>query len=420
MIEQWLDNFRFFLENHGTSVRFAAVLESTMVVSLIFLLALFADYLTKKIIIQTIRVLVKKTANTWDDIFLQRRVFNRLAHIAPALVVNFTIKYLVDEPGVISVIKTITEIYMILIGVLVIDAVINALHEIYRQQPVSKGRSIKGYVQIVKILIYFVAVIFIIADLTGKTPTALLAGLGAVAAIVMLVFKDTILGFVASIQLSANNMVKIGDWIEVPKYQADGTVIDISLHTVKVQNWDKTIVTVPTYSLVSDSFTNWIGMEESGGRRIKRSISIDMHTVRFLDEEMFNRLCKIDLLKDYLNSMKEEVDRFNAETGADISHPVNGRRLTNLGTFRMYLRNYLKNDPKIRTDMTFLVRHLQPTERGLPMEIYVFTRDQKWADYEAVQADIFDHVLAVVPEFGLKVFQNPTGEDFRYLSRSGT
>jgi len=362
MIDKWLENFRSILERAGMSDSSVNLLETSLVVILIFALAILADYLTKKIIVQTIKVLVKRTANTWDDIFLKRRVFNRLAHIAPAIVVNFTIRYLVDEVAVIEVIKSITEVYMILIGVLVIDSVINALHEIYMQLPVSKGRSIKGYIQVVKIIVYFIAIIYIIAILTGKTPTKLLAGLGAIAAILMLVFKDTILGLVASIQLSSNQMVKIGDWIEVPKYKADGTVIDISLHTVKVQNWDKTIVTVPTYSLVSESFTNWIGMEESGGRRIKRSINIDMQSVRFLDDDLYSRLSKIDLLKEYLGQMTVEIDTFNRETGADTSDPVNGKRMTNLGTFRIYLMNYLKANPNIRTDMTFLVRHLQPTD----------------------------------------------------------
>jgi len=416
MIDNWLLQFRHFLEHAGMSGRSIQFIESTLVVIFILALAIVADILTKKFIVSTIRVIVKKSKNTWDDIFLQRKVFNRLAHIAPALVVNFTIKYLFEGEKIISIIKTTTEIYMILIGTLVLDALINAFHEIYQRLPVSAGRNIKGYVQVVKIIIYLVAILFIIASISGETPYALLTGLGAIAAILMLVFKDTILGFVASMQLSANNMVKIGDWIEVPKFNADGTVIDISLHTVKVQNWDKTIVTIPTYSMVSDSFTNWIGMEESGGRRIKRSINIDMKSVRFLDEEMFNRLRKIRLITDYLNQMKEETDSFNAEHGLDSEMLANGRRLTNLGTFRIYLMEYLKSNPDIHTDMTFLVRHLQPNEKGIPIEVYVFSKKQAWADYEAIQADIFDHVLAVIPEFGLRVFQNPTGDDFRSLS----
>ena len=237
------------------------------------------------------------------------------------------------------------------------------------------------------------------------------------AAVLMLVFKDTILGFVASIQLSANKMVKPGDWIEMPSHNADGTVEDISLNTVKVRNWDKTIATVPTYALVSESFRNWKGMEESGGRRIKRSINIDMNSVRFVDEDMVKKFRNISLLKEYIENKEIEIIQYNKEKQIDDSVLVNGRRMTNLGTFRKYVEEYLHNHPKIHNEMTFLVRHLQPTERGLPIEIYVFSNDQAWANYEAIQADIFDHILAVIPEFGLKVFQNPSGSDFLNIAR---
>jgi miniconductance mechanosensitive channel len=235
------------------------------------------------------------------------------------------------------------------------------------------------------------------------------------AAVLILVFKDTILGFVASIQLSANKMVNIGDWISMPDYNADGDVIDISLNTVKVQNWDKTIATIPTYALVSDSFNNWKGMEESGGRRIKRSLNIDMKSVGFLDSEQVEKFRKYHLLKDYITTKEKEITDYNKANKLDEDTVTNGRKMTNLGTFRVYLENYLHKHPKINQDMTFLVRHLQPSEMGIPMEIYVFSNDQAWANYEAIQADIFDHVLAVLPEFGLKVFQNPTGDDFNKL-----
>jgi miniconductance mechanosensitive channel len=236
------------------------------------------------------------------------------------------------------------------------------------------------------------------------------------AAVLILVFRDTILGFVASIQLSANNMVKPGDWIEMPSHNADGTVLDISLNTVKVQNWDKTIATVPTYALVSESFRNWKGMEESGGRRIKRSINIDMNSVCFVDDKMAERFKKIQVLKDYVVNREEEIKKYNEENKIDGSVVVNGRRMTNLGTFRKYVEEYLLQHPKIHNDMTFLVRQLQPDERGLPIEIYVFSNDQAWANYEAIQADIFDHILAVIPQFDLRVFQSPSGRDFQNLA----
>ena len=240
-----------------------------------------------------------------------------------------------------------------------------------------------------------------------------------VTAVLLLIFKDAILGFVAGIQLSANNMIHIGDWIDMPKYGADGDVIDITLTTVKVQNWDKTISTIPAYSLISDSFKNWRGMSESGGRRIKRSINIDMNTICFCDEQMIEKYRHIQYIADYIDAKKREIDEHNIAANVDDSELVNGRRMTNIGTFRAYVIAYLKNHPKINRDMTFLVRQLQPNENGLPIEIYVFSSDKVWANYEAIQADIFDHILAAVPNFGLRVFQNPTGSDFnRLLSMS--
>jgi miniconductance mechanosensitive channel len=306
---------------------------------------------------------------------------------------------------------------MVLVIVMVIDAVINAFHEIYHRLPISKGRNIKGFIQVLKIIFYFVAIIFIISIFSGSPPKALMASLGALAAVFMFVFKDTILGFVASIQLSANKMVNVGDWISMPEYNADGDVIDINLTSVKVQNWDKTIASVPTYALVSQSFNNWKGMEESGGRRIKRSINIDMNSVGFLDETQKEKLRKFHLLHDYITQKEKEISEYNKSLKLDDSIVTNGRRMTNLGTFRAYLGNYLRSHPMVHQDMTFLVRHLQPTEKGIPLEIYVFSKDQAWANYEAIQADIFDHVLAIIPEFGLRVFQNPTGSDFQSLSR---
>ena len=305
---------------------------------------------------------------------------------------------------------------MILVVLMVIDSVLNALHEIYLKLPISQERNIKGYVQVVKIIFYFIAILLIISILANKTPTALMAGVGAMAAVLMLVFKDTILGFVASIQLSANQMVNVGDWISMPKYNADGDVIDISLNTVKVQNWDKTIATIPTYALVSESFNNWKGMEESGGRRIKRSINIDMNSVCFLDDAQIEKLEKFHLLKDYINTKQKEITEYNKSLNLGEGTVTNGRKMTNLGTFRKYLEEYLLHHPMISNEMTFLVRHLQPTDKGLPVEIYVFSKDQAWANYEAIQADIFDHTLAILPEFDLHVFQNPTGSDFLKLA----
>jgi miniconductance mechanosensitive channel len=349
-------------------------------------------------------------------VFVKQKVFNRLAHLAPAIIIYYSLQHIFEADALINFLGNFTQAIMVLLVLLVIDALINALHEIYHKLPVSQGRNIKGYVQVVKIFFYGMAIILIISILANKAPGKLLAGLGAVAAILLLVFKDTILGFVASIQLSANKMVNVGDWITMPKYNADGDVIDISLNTVKVQNWDKTIATIPTYALVSESFNNWKGMEESGGRRIKRSINIDMTSVRFLDAEQIEKLRKFHLLKDYISKKEKEIKEFNESLGMEEGTVTNGRKMTNLGTFRKYLEKYLRQHPMIHNDMTFLVRHLQPTDKGIPLEIYVFSKDQAWANYEAIQADIFDHVLAILPEFGLRVFQNPTGSDFQKLA----
>lgn len=385
---------------------------------LIVLIAVITDFISRKILVRIITRIIERSKSVRDDIFLKRKVFNRLSHIVPALIIWLTTEFVFAAyPDLAKLVMLATKIYLIIVVLLVVDGFVDSLHEIYRTLPISKNRPIKGYVQVVKILLYFVAVILVLSALLGKAPTKLLAGLGALAAVLILVFKDTILGLVASVQLSANKMVTPGDWVEMPKYGADGTVQEISLNTVKVQNWDKTISTIPTYALVSESFTNWRGMEDSGGRRIKRSINIDMNSVRFCDGEMIEKFRKIRFLNKYIDEKLEEINKYNKENGIDDSVLVNGRRMTNFGTFRRYVEEYLKHHPKIHQEMTFLVRHLQPTEKGIPLEIYVFSNDQAWARYEAIQADIFDHILAVIPEFGLKVFQNPSGRDFQKILR---
>jgi len=345
-------------------------------------------------------------------------VFNRLSHIAPAIVIYYTVTIAFYEyPDFINALQKATYIYLSMAIVLVIDSFINAMHTIYTTLPISENRPIKGYLQVGKILIYFAAILMIISIIFNVAMGKLFTGLGAIAAILLLIFKDTILGFVASIQMAAYNMVKPGDWIEMPSRNADGTVIDISLNTVKVQNFDKTIITIPTYAMVSESFQNWRGMEESGGRRIKRSLKIDMKSVRFCTPEMLEKFKKIHLLKDYIEQKEKELVEYNTKYNIDNSIVVNGRRLTNLGTFRKYVEAYLKNHPKIHNEMTFLVRHLEPDDKGIPIQIYVFSNDQRWANYESIQADIFDHLLAVIPEFGLQVFQSPSGDDFSKLTR---
>ena len=417
-LTQWVDKLDQLLLRTGMSEGLETPIRTVIVAVIILFLAILADFITRRVIVTGIRKVVSRSKTQIDDILVKRKVLHKIAHIVPGLLIYFTAGFVFANYAVLGdIIGRLALIYIIIVLLLAIDSFINALHEIYLTTPVSKGRPIKGYVQVVKIIIYFIAIILIISSLMKESPNKLLTGLGAMAAVLMFVFKDTILGFVASIQLSANKMVVPGDWISMPSHNADGTVLDISLNTVKVQNWDKTIATVPTYALVSESFQNWKGMEESGGRRIKRSINIDMNSVRFVDDELADRFKKIQFLKDYVVSREAEIIKYNEEHKIDGSILVNGRRMTNLGTFRKYIEEYLHRHPKIHNDMTFLVRQLQPDERGLPIEIYVFSNDQAWANYEAIQADIFDHILAVIPEFELRVFQSPSGRDFQNLAK---
>lgn len=381
----------------------------------ILLVAIIVHWITKKITIKVIHRLVENTKTDWDDYLLKHKVFQSMSHLASALVFYYSTNFS-EILEVTSFLGTLTNIYFVIIFVKVISGALKAANDIYLTTPYSASRSIKGYIQLVMIMVYFIAIIFIIAFVFKKSPLVLLTGLTAFAAVLLLVFKDTILGLVASIQLSANNMLKPGDWIEVPKHNANGSVIDISLTTVKVQNGDKTISTIPTYSLVADSFLNWSGMEESDGRRIKRSINIDMKSVRFCDAEMLDKFKKFRLISNYVVEKQKEISEYNKNLGIENDLIPNGRKQTNLGIFRKYLEEYLKNNPKINQDMSLLVRHLQPGEAGLPIEIYVFSKVKELKEYESIQADIFDHVLAIIPEFELRVFQAPSGNDIIDLS----
>ncbi len=411
-----LELLQDWLSSHGLSEEmtfYSARLAGAVVV---LILSFFADYVAKRYIVSTLSFLVSRSKNKWDDAVVRAGGLNRLAHLAPALVIYVLVPMaLKDFDLAIILVKNAALIYMIIIVVLALVSLFNAAEEIYKRFPVSREIPIKGFIQVLKLAIYFLAIVLVVSILMNKTPLYLLSGVGALTAIMMLVFRDSILGFVAGIQLAANRMVAVGDWIEMPKYGADGEVLEVALTTVKVQNWDKTITTIPTYSLISESFKNWRGMSESGGRRIKRAINFDMNSIRFCDEEMLERYAKIQYIAEYIKQKKDELEAFNQSENVDNTSLVNGRRMTNIGTFRAYISAYLRHHPLINQGMTFLVRQLQPTQYGLPIEIYVFSKDQEWANYEALQADIFDHILAVVPEFDLRIYQNPTGADFRKL-----
>ena len=414
------DFFAMTLEKWGLNHAQALAGAQGLAIGLTLALSLVAYAITRKIILRVVAASVKRTRNQLDDLLLQRKVFDRLSHIAPAAVVHLMARVCFPEGSDwVGAVQNAASIYMVIIVLWVIDAVLNALVDASRTTRAYKKLPLRIFSQVAKIIIFSVGAIFVLSMILGESPKFFLGSLGAMTAILMLVFKDSILGLVAGIQLAANNMVQVGDWIEMPKYGADGDVLEVALTTVKVQNWDKTISTIPTYALISDSFKNWRGMSESGGRRIKRALNIDMNSVRFCDPAMLERFEKIELLREYLSAKQKEIDEHNRSLGVDLNQTVNGRRLTNLGTFRAYVVSYLRRHPMIHQQMTFLVRHLQPTAQGLPLEIYVFSKDQVWANYEAIQADIFDHLLAVLPEFGLRVFQDPTGADFVRLLQHG-
>lgn len=415
-MQQFETLFKEWLISFGLSETYSHTLYIVASILIIAIVSIISNWVAKTIILQTISRVIKKSKATWDDILLQRKVFNRLSHLAPAIVIFYLIaQAFPDAPEWVSIIRRGTYIYMIIITILIIDSFVNALHEIYNEKPISKERPITGYIQVVQILLYFIGFIVVIAILLGKSPGALFAGLGALAAVLMLVFKDSILGLVAGIQLSLNKMVSIGDWITMPSQNADGDVIEITLNTVKVQNFDKTITTIPTYALISQSFNNWRGMTDSDGRRIKRSLNIDIQSIEFCTEEQLDELEKVHVISNYIKERRKEIADYNKNKNVDQSVMANGRRLTNIGVFRKYAESYLENHPHINKDMTFLVRQLQTTETGVPIEIYVFSNEQRWVEYENIQSDIFDHLLAAIKVFKLSIYQNPSSNDLRHL-----
>lgn len=401
-----------FLSANGVTEPTASFIGIGATIILILLLAYGSFWITKRYMVHVIEIVFQRSKNTWDDALVKHGFVRRLSLLMPIIVVYMSADLMLPGQAMTSeLFKRLAMVFFVFAGVWMLDATLLAIRDIYNKSDVSFRRPIRGYLDGIKIIAYAMAGIFIVSILTGKSPWGILSILGGFTVVLMLVFKDTILGFVASIQLSGHDMVMVGDWIEMPKYGADGDVIDVTIHTVKVRNWDKTITTIPTYSLVSDAFKNWRGMSESGGRRIKRALHIDIRSIKFCTDEMLERFRKFDLIKNYIKEKQEEIARYNQKHFTQPELLINGRRQTNIGVFRAYIIAYLRNHPKIHQSMTFLVRHLEPTQYGLPVQIYVFSNDQVWANYEAIQADIFDHLLAAIPEFDLRVFQNPSGYD---------
>jgi miniconductance mechanosensitive channel len=390
-------------------------------------LAWVADVVTKRFFLGLVRRVAARTRSTWDDRLLERKVFTRLAHVAPAMLVYYGIGPalgvtpaevgLGPDPAFLGMtfqlVRRVALAFMVLTGVIAASNFLAAINDIYSETYAeAKNRPIKGYLQVVSIFLYIAAGIVIIAILADRSPVVFLSGLGALTAVLMLVFRDTILSLVASVQIMSNDMIRIGDWVEMPQANADGDVIDIALHTVKVQNWDKTISAIPTHKFISESFKNWRGMSESGGRRIKRALYLDLSSVRFLSDDEIEHLSRYEFLRAYMREKRQELAVLNDRTPPDPDVIPERRRLTNVGTFRAYVRHYLRNHPRVHQDLTLLVRQLASGPQGLPLEIYCFTNDTAWASYEGIQADIFDHLIAILPEFGLRAYQEPAGHDF--------
>ena len=386
-----------------------------LVTFLILVLAWLMNHLAKGFMLRFLRFCIKNSKTQWDDKLVQRNLFHRLSHLAPIIVISFFLPQIwVGHPTAVGLIDAFSQIYIMLVVLFVLQALLDAFHDVYRTFEWSKQVPIYSFIQAIKLIVYMVGGVFIVAKLMGKDPSVIFGSLGALTAVLMLVFKDSILGFAAGIHLTTNKMLSLGDWLEMPKYGADGDVIEIGLTTVKVQNFDKTITTIPTYTLISDAFKNWRGMSESPGRRIKRSILIDLNSIRFCDEALLESLASIQAISGYIREKQTELQAFNQQlvTGGS-DHPANGRRLTNIGTFRAYLVAFLRQHPLINQEMTLLVRQLEPTPRGLPLQIYVFSSDKRWVEYEGIVSDLFDHILSVMKEFDLRAYQEPSGLDFR-------
>lgn len=402
-LQQLINRFNLWLD---TSPAMASVIG----IALLLAFAMLAHWLTRRVLIHNVAQLAKQTRSQWDDALTGHKLFRHLSHVLPAIIFYFGINLFPDLPdNVAKVLQNVTIAYGVLYLVLATGALLNALNAIYETYPVSRERPIKGFIQIGKIVIYGVGAVLVLAAIVDRSPLLFFSGLGALTAVLMLVFKDTLLSLVASVQIATSEILRVGDWVEVPQFGADGDVIDIALHTVKVRNWDKTVTTIPTHRFISDAFKNYRFMSRGGGRRIKRALFLDMSSVRFLTEHEVDSLREFALLRDYIDTKRSDLEKANADLKGDGN--VNARRLTNLGTFRAYVMAYLQHHEEINQSMTLLVRQLDPGPQGLPLQIYAFTRSTEWAVHERVKADVFDHLIAIVPRFDLRIYQQPSGRD---------
>lgn len=410
-----MPDFLLFLKSYGIELN-----QKTSVIvmlGVILFIAIIVHFILHRIVLPAFEKRAKASSKLWLHIITQNKLFRRLALTLQGVIVNLqSLLWLHKGSEIGDILSTCAQSWIMIYALLSLFSLLDVVFDISNKFSIAAQIPLKGIVQGIKLVSAIIVGIMIISLLIGQSPAILISGLGAMAAVLMLVFKDPILGLVAGIQLSANSMLKLGDWLEMPKAGADGAVIDIGLTTVKVQNWDNTITTIPTYSLVSDAFKNWSGMSRSGGRRIKRSINIDSTSIHFLSTEEISHLYKSRLLKPYMDERHKDIEKYNQQYQEDEQSTLNHRGMTNIGTFRAYLTEYLRNHERIRKDMTLMVRQLEPTAQGMPLEIYAFTNTVVWLEYETIQADIFDHIYAVLAEFGLRIYQSPTGNDVRTLS----
>jgi miniconductance mechanosensitive channel len=406
--EAWVEDF---LTSQGLNLEMTNYTLLGLGSLVLFLICFSGNFVTRKFIVRGIQKFIKNSKNDWDDILIEKKVFNSLSTLVPLILIQYlSVPLLSNFTWLIPFVYVGVKVSLVLVVTSVLMKALKALEEVSKKIPSFKDKPIVSYIQLASIMIYVVAAILIIATILDRDPLALLGALGALTAVLMLVFKDTILGLVASIQISSNDMVRVGDWVSMPKYGTDGDVLAITLNTVKIQNWDKTISTIPTYAFISDSFKNWRGMTDSKGRRIKRSLNIDMTSIKFCTDEEITQYKGVEILKDYIEARQNEIAMHNEANGHDKSSLVNGRNLTNIGLFREYAHQYLSANENLRSDLTLMVRQLEPTENGLPIEVYCFSNNIQWVEYERIQADIFDHLLSSLPNFNLEIFQNPTGK----------
>lgn len=404
-LEQWLTDF-------GWTGEWVVYLRVLILAALLLLAAGIVFVTTKRLIANYAYKLVRKSGVKWDDALADHKVFDHLVHIVPAIIIRAGAPLVfIDFSSVLPFIMKLTDVYLVMVGMIIVLALLKVAELGLGSRETLKDKPLTSYFQLIRIVLYITIAILVLSILLGRSPIYFLSAFGAMTAILLLIFKDTILGLVASVQISANDMVKVGDWIEMPKFNADGDVLAINLNTVKVQNWDKTITTIPTYYFITDSFKNWRGMVQSGGRRIKRAIFINAHSVRFVDPQQREGLKKYHLVADYVGGRQKEIEHFNEENSIDSSVLINGRRMTNLGVFRKYVEQYLRNHPGIKQDMAIMVRQLAPEDRGIPLELYCFTNTTAWVHYETIQADIFDHLFSAISFFNLEMFQQPSGKD---------